>query len=124
MDLTELSKVISIPLDEEQIRKISKKISSEPRTWNNLVKLFAETELRLAPAFVKSDYRSTGDAQAIHLYPFKTIELIPSYVREHPNESEIQNLAKKIATQNLPRQELLWFIAERIYTLNKVKELI
>ncbi len=117
------SPLISVPLDDEQIRKIAYEISLQGKTWDELVWLFAESELRLASAFASRDFLSVGDVtRAIHLYPFKNVELYPSKVQDHPKESDIRKLAEIIAAQNPPTQELDWFIAERTFTYRKIKE--
>ncbi len=116
--------LVSVPLDDDQIRKMAYEISLEGKSWDQLVWLFAESELRLANAFASRDCLSVGDVtRAIHLYPFKSVELFPSKVQDHPKESAIRKLAEIIAAQNPPAQELHWFIAERTYTYKKIKEL-
>ncbi len=118
------SPVVSVPLDDEQIRKLAYEIALEGKTWDELVWLFAESELRLVPAFANQNFLSAGEVtRAIHLYPFKYIDLYPTMVQDHPKDSEIRKIAEKIAAQNPPTQDLHWFIAERTYTYRKIKEL-
>lgn len=117
--------IITVPMDDDQIRKIAHNISLEGKSWNELVWLFAESELRLAAAFASRDFLSVGDVtRAIHLYAFKFVDVYPFKIKDHPSVREIRKLAEIIAAQNPPAQELHWFIAERTYAFNKIKEFV
>ena len=39
----------SIPIDEDKIREMAYNLSQEPKSWDDLVWLFAEAELRSPP---------------------------------------------------------------------------
>ncbi len=44
--------MVYIHVDEEKVREMADALAREPKTWDDLVWLFAEAELRLRPALI------------------------------------------------------------------------
>ncbi len=103
-------------IDEEKIRLMAREIYQQQKLWDDLVWLYAESELRLAPA-----YASGADSQPNHLFTVKVIEIDPSKIVDYPIESDIRRLAEQFAAQRPSVQDLHWYIAERMFVYNVVK---
>ncbi len=103
-----------ITVDTDQIQKLAYEISQQPKTWDELVWLFAESELRLAPAYALGNLFQPGAGPA-------TVYLYPARIVDSPREEDIRKLAEQVAAQGPSLQDLHWFIAERAYAYNTVK---
>ncbi len=103
-----------ITVDAGKIQKLAFEISQQPKTWDELVWLFAECELRLASAYaLGSLFHPSAGPGTVYLYPAR--------ITESPREEETRRLAEQIAAQGPSLQDLHWLIAERTYVYNMAK---
>ncbi len=105
-----------ILLDDETIRDLARAVSLEGKTFDELVWLFAEAELRILSTLVVGHLRQEGGE-------VREVEVDPTLLVDQPEEDEIRVLATEIAqmkpTPALP--DLHWFIAERRFIFNQAK---
>ncbi len=114
--------VLTIQINEDQVRAMAYEISLQPKTWDELIWFFAQSELRLTPAYAIDDCKSTGTEMcASFLYTKKSIKIYPGKVVDRPGENDIRILAEQVARQGPRLQELHWYIAERNYIYDVAK---
>jgi hypothetical protein len=106
--------MISIRVDEEEVRVMADTFSREPKTWDELVWLLAEAELRLRPALDGGILYQRG-------LESREVDLDPDRIVDQPDEAAIRQLAGEIASLGPPLQDLHWLIAERRYIFSRVK---
>lgn len=82
-------------------------------SWYDLVWLYAEAELHLAPAYVHGRLYGSG-------VPSPEVQLFPDRVVDHPVESDIQLFAHQVGVQGLSVPTLHWLIAERRFAYNSI----
>ena len=104
----------SIPIDEDKIREMAYNLSQEPKSWDDLVWLFAEAELRLRPAYIVGKLYKDGEEA-------KNVEIEPSLVVDQPTENDIKALAEELSKAQPKTEELHWFVAERNYIFEQAK---
>ncbi len=84
-----------IHVDEEQVREMAREVAREPKTWDDLVWLLAEAELRLRPALVGGILYQRGIES-------REVELNPAQVIDHPAEEDVRELAVEVASLGPP----------------------
>jgi hypothetical protein len=108
---TSTASVVSISVDNDAIQKLAFEISQLPKSYDDFVWIFAESELRLRPAYAMGNiFKPEGPVQ---VYPAKLVA--------NPRDDDIRKLAEQIASQGTSIQDLHWFIAQRNYIYNKAK---
>jgi len=103
-----------ITVDEDRVRELAAELAREPKSWDDCVWLFAETELRLRPALVGGALYQQG-------VEARQVELAPDLVVDQPAEGDIHALAEEIARLGPSLQDLHWYIAERRFIYAQVK---
>ncbi|MEX2682846.1 MAG: hypothetical protein Q6373_014745 [Candidatus Sigynarchaeota archaeon] len=102
--------IVTIDLDEEEIRKRAETIASWKNSYDVYMWLLAEMELRLAQAFI-----TKLDESGRH------VKIDTSKIVEHPAENDIRQRAKALSALWLRLQDVHWFLAERQVIYEKVK---
>ena len=107
--------MITIKLDDEQIRDAAFVISQETHSYDELVWLFAEAELRILSALVMGNLsqQDVGETRKVDVDPYLLVD--------QPPEEEIRVLAEEIAQLKPTLQELHWFVAERRFIYDRAK---
>src|SRR4030042_4345526 len=100
--------LVSIQVDEEAVRTIARDLAQEARPWDDLVWLFAETELRLRPSLVDGTLYKQGMES-------RQVDLDPILLEDHPREDAIRELAEEISHFGPSLQDLHWYSADRRY---------
>ncbi len=101
-------------LDDETIRDLARAVSLEGKSFDELVWLFAEAELRILSALVIGHLRQEGG-------DIREVEVDPSLLADQPGEDEIRVLAAEIAQMKPTLTNLHWFVAERRFIFNQAK---
>ncbi len=101
-------------LDDETIRDLARAVSLEGKSFDELVWLFAEAELRILSALVVGHLRPEGGE-------IREVEVDPALLVDQPGEDEIRVLASEIANMKPRFIDLDWFIAERRFIFNQAK---
>jgi hypothetical protein len=107
---------VSIKLNEDKINLTAYYLAAENKPWQDLVWLYAEAELRLAPPYVHGSLYKPGETT-------REVQLFPDRIIDHPPEEEIRALATKVAIKGFSPPDLCWLIAERRETYKLVVDL-
>ena len=86
----------------------------EGKSYDELVWLFAEAELRILSALVIGHLRQEGGE-------VREVEVDPTLLVDQPPEDEIRLLASEIAKMKPSISNLHWFVAERRFIFNQAK---
>ncbi|OLS15267.1 MAG: hypothetical protein RBG13Loki_1124 [Promethearchaeota archaeon CR_4] len=103
--------VVSISLDSDAIQKLAFETSQLPKSYDDFVWIFAESELRLRPAY------ATGN----NFKPEGPVQVYPAKIVDKPKDSAIKQLAEQMASQGTSVQDLHWFIAQRNFIYKEAK---
>ncbi len=106
--------MVLIRLGDETIRDLAHALSQEHKTWDELVWLFAEGELRILSALVVGHLKPEGGE-------VREVEVDPTLLVDQPPEEDIRVLATEIAKMGPTLSNLHWFVAERRYIFNRAK---
>ena len=101
-------------LDDETIRDLARAVSLEGKSFDELVWLFAEAELRLRPALIGGILYQGGVES-------REVELDPALIVDQPAEGAIRELAAEVASLGPPLLDLHWLIAERRFIYAQAK---
>ncbi len=107
--------IIEVALDPEKVGLLANKIAQTITDWDELNWLFAESELRLFPA-----YASRPKTPIVGSLPPR-VQIIPAKVISQPKEDMVRPLAWDISQQHLSTQDLHSFIAQRNYIYEVVQ---
>ncbi len=88
-----------VHVDVEKIREMADALAREPKTWDDLVWLFAEAELRLRPALIGGILYQGGVES-------REVELDPALIVDQPAEGAIRELAAEVASLGPPLLDL------------------
>jgi len=108
---TSAAGVVSISVDNDEIQKLAFEISQLPKSYDDFVWIFAESELRLRPAYAMGNI----------FQPEGPVQIYPAKIVQNPKDDDIRKLAEQIASQGTSVQDLHWFIAQRNFIYNKAK---
>jgi len=107
---------VTIKVNEDKVKTTAYFIAEENKPWQDLVWLFAEAELRLAPAYVHGSLYKKGDE-------VREVQLFPDLIVDHPPEEDVRALAIRLAGQGFSPPDLHWLIAERREVYKSVLDL-
>ncbi|MEX2683151.1 MAG: hypothetical protein Q6373_016295 [Candidatus Sigynarchaeota archaeon] len=105
------NRIVTVPIDKEAIKRKAEEIASWKNTYDTSVWLFAEAEVRLADAYVTVLDGTSPD-----------VKIDASKVVDVPTREATESLAKAISSHRPRLSEVHWFLAERRYIYDKVKE--
>ena len=105
--------MVLVTLGDEQIRDAAHAISLESHSWDELVWLFAEAELRIMSSLVIGNLSQQEGGET------REVEVDPDLLVDQPPEEEIRPLAEEIAKLCPSLQELHWFVAERRFIFDQ-----
>ena len=99
---------------KQKIRELAYDLSQQLKSYDDIVWLFAEMELKLENAFDSTTNPLEGTfPEAVTIYPKKILLKV--------DEEKIRPLAATIADRGSSLQDLHWFLAERIFVVENVK---
>nr|MDO8086255.1 hypothetical protein [Candidatus Sigynarchaeum springense] len=103
--------IVTVPIDKEAIKRKAEEIATWKNTYDTAVWLFAEAEVRLADAYVTVLDGTCPD-----------VKIDVSKVIDTPAREATESLAKAISSRRPRLSEIHWFLAERRYIYDKVRE--
>nr|MDO8113038.1 hypothetical protein [Candidatus Sigynarchaeota archaeon] len=102
--------VVAVELNKDLIRKKAYELSSQRRSYNDYIWLWAEAEMRLNKA-LQTDMKSNPSAAKIDV----------TKIVDKPDENDIKKLASDLCAKRLKVQDVHWFIAERQFVFDAAK---
>ncbi len=104
------NRIVTIPLDREAIKRKAEEIATWKNSYDTSLWLFAEAENRLADAYVTALDGTSPNVQ-----------VDASRVMDAPPREATESLAKAIYSRRPKLSEIHWFLAERRYIYEKIK---
>ncbi len=112
--VSRLSEVVTVKLNEEKVQEIAYLLAQEGKTWDEYTWILADNELKLGSACAnpKPDYRCGGLPTVV--------KIVPSRILQMPKEDDVRQLAYEISQRGPSLQDLHWFIAQRKFVENVI----
>jgi len=101
--------IVTIELNMDAIKQKAEEASKWKNTYDTYIWLFAESEARLADAYVTP------------LDGSPTVKINKAKIVDNPPREDTERLAKAIGSKKPKLPELHWFLAERRFIFEKIR---